>query len=207
MKRNAIVAAVLGLAVAFTGCSKDPLNDLSGEESRIYITNYDQTTNFSALTTFSISDTVTVINDGQVSKQATTTDLAFVNAIKQQMQSRGYTLVGRGANPDIGINVSRVYNTSTGVISYNNYWNDYAGFYDPYYWGYGGYNYFMPYSYATYSIREGALSIDMLDLKGANNNNIKVAWTGLIRGSAIFNSAPGPQIETLFQQSPYLKAN
>lgn len=124
------------------------------------------------------------------------------------MQSNGYTLVNKNVNPDLGINVTRIYNTSTGVISYNNYYNNsYGGFYDPFYWGYGGYGYYSPYSYATYSVKEGALSIDMLDLKNAaQKNKIDLVWTGLIRGSGIFNANTAPQqVNTLFNQSSYLK--
>ncbi len=138
-----------------------------------------------------------------------TTDVAFINALKSQMAAQGYTLVDRSANPDLGINVTRIYNTTTGIISYDNWYNDYyGGYYDPYYWGYGGYGYYSPYSYATYSVREGALSIDMLDLKhAAANNKIEVIWTGLIRGSGIFNSSTAAdQVTTLFNQSPYLKS-
>ena len=116
-------------------------------------------------------------------------------------------MVGKNANPDIGVNVSRIYNTSTGVISYNDYFNGYGGFYDPFYWGYGGYGYYSPYRYATYTIREGALSIDMLDLKQASTSNqIKVIWSGLIRGSGVFNAnTAASQVNMLFQQSPYLR--
>lgn len=205
--KNVMWLTILALGALFTGCTKDPLANLTDEESRIYITDHDSSANFSAYRTFSISDSVAVINDGRASKELTTTDQAFINAVKTEMQAKGYTMVNKGANPDLGINVTRIYNTSTGVISYSNYYDMYGGFYDPYYWGYGGYDYYSPYSYATYSIREGALSIDMLDLKDASSaNRINVVWTGLIRGSGIFNSATAAdQVKMLFAQSPYLK--
>jgi len=205
--KNVMWMSILALGAVFTGCTKDPVANLSPEESRIYITDYDSTANFSGYKTFSISDSVAVINEGQASKEITATDQAFINAVRQEMQAKGYTLVAKNANPDLGINVSRIYSTSTGIISYNNYYDSYGGYYDPYYWGYGGYGYYSPYSYATYSIREGALSIDLLDLKGAATaNRINVVWTGLIRGSGIFNSATAAsQVAMLFTQSPYLK--
>lgn len=209
MKNMRGLGLLLAMGVMFTACSKDPVGNLTAEESRIYITDHDAAVNFSQFKTYSISDSVTVINDGQASKQTTQVDIAFINAIKTQMQAKGYTQVSRSANPDLGINVSRIYNTSTGVISYNNYYNNfYGGFYDPFYWGYGGFGYYNPYSFATYTIREGALSIDMLDLKNAKaNNRISIVWTGLIRGSGIFNSATADtQIKALFDQSTYIKA-
>jgi hypothetical protein len=205
--KNVLWVTILAFGAMFTGCSKDPVANLTEEESRIYITDHDSTVNFSAYKTFSISDSVAVINDGRASKEITATDQSFINAVKAEMQAKGYTMVNKGAQPDLGINVSRIYNTSTGIISYSNYYDAYGGFYDPYYWGYGGYGYYSPYSYATYSIREGALSIDMLDLKDASSaNRINVIWTGLIRGGDIFNSATAAnQVKMLFDQSPYLK--
>ena len=143
-------------------------------------------------------------------KELKPTDQAFINAAKNQMKAAGYTEVGKQNNPDVGVNITRIYNTSTGVLVYDNYYGGYGGYYDPYYWGsgYGGYGYYSPYSYATYSIREGALTVDILDLKNAAaNNNIKIVWTGLIRGSGIFSGDANAQVKTLFDQSPYLKTN
>lgn len=205
--KNVMWITILSLGAILTGCTKDPVANLTDDESRIYITNHDSTANFSAYNTFSISDSVAVINDGRASKQITSTDQAFINAVKAEMQAKGFTLVSKAASPDLGINVSRIYNTSTGVVSYSNYYDMYSGYYDPYYWGYGGYGYYSPYSYATYSIKEGALSVDLLDLKdAATSNRINVIWNGLIRGSGIFNSATAAdQVKMLFTQSPYLK--
>jgi hypothetical protein len=205
--KNVLWLTILTLGAMFGGCTKDPVANLTAEESRIYITDHDSTVNFSTFKTFSISDSVAVINDGRASKEITATDQAFIDAAKSEMQAKGFTLVNKNANPDLGINVSRIYNTSSGIVSYRNYYDTYGGYYDPYYWGYGGYGYYSPYSYATYSIREGALSIDMLDLKdAAAANRINVIWTGLIRGSGIFNSSTAAdQVKMLFNQSAYLK--
>ena len=209
MKRKNVLWMYVGLlGILFTSCSKDPLANLTPEESRIYITDHDSTQNFTNFHTFSISDSVAVLNNGQPSKQLNETDQAFINAVKTEMQNDGYTLVNKSANPDVGINITRIYNTSTGIISYNNYYDYYDSYWDPYYWGYSGYGYYSPYSYATYSIKEGAISIDMLNLKdAAAKNKIEVVWTGLIRGSGIFSAATAAQqVKMLFDQSPYLNS-
>lgn len=205
--KNWLWANILVIAAIFTGCSKDPLANLTADESRIYITDHDSTKDFKSFGTFSISDSVAVINNGQASKQLNETDQAFIDAVKSEMQNKGYILVSKGSNPDLGINVTRIYNTSTGIINYSNYYDSYGSYWDPYDYGYGGYGYYSPYSYATYSVKEGALSIDMLDIKDAPlTNKIEVIWTGLIRGSGIFNTAAASaQVKTLFDQSPYLK--
>lgn len=198
------VASMLVLA----GCSKDPLKNMTEEESRIYITNRDSTANFSSYATFSVTDSVAVINNNKLEKKSLNdADQGFINAVKANLQSRGYTLVNKDQHPDLGINISRVYNTYTGIVSYPDYWGGYPGIWDPWYWGYPGYGYYWPGYYGVYSIKEGALSIDALDLKNAESDKkIKGIWNGLIRGSGIFRPGNGDsQIKALFDQSPYFK--
>lgn len=197
------------LAFAFAACNKQAVDNLNNEESRIYITDYDSTVNFTSYKTYSINDSVAIIDNNQSVKQLTTSDQAYIDAVKKYMSQKGYTLVDKNTNPDVGVNVSRVVNTSTGIISYPDYYGYYDDYYDPYYWGYGGYNYYSPYSYGVYSIKEGAVSIDMLDLRNATaTNKIEVVWTGLIRGEGLSDaSTTDSQVKALFDQSPYLKAN
>jgi len=203
---------LLGLACMsfiYTGCTKEPLNNLSDEESRIYITDHDSSVNFTNYTTFSISDSVAVIDNGQMTKHLDDVDSAYLNAVTKYMEQEGYTLVSNEQNPDLGVDVNRIISTATGVISYGDYWGYYNSYWDPYYWGYPGYGYYVPYAYSVYQIKEGAISVDMLDLKNApQDKKINVIWTGLIRGSGIFNqTVADSQVKALFDQSPYLKTN
>ncbi len=210
MKKNfLLLLSCIAISAAVTSCTKDPLDHLTNDESRIYITNYDSTANFSSFKTFSISDSVDVITNGQATRERDTVDAAFLAAATKYMQQAGYTLVDKSQSPDLAINVNRIYNTSTGILSYGDYYDDYGAYWDPGYWGYLGYGYYVPYSYAVYQITEGAFSIDMLDLKdAAAKGNINIIWTGLIRGEAIFDPATADtQVQTLFFQSPYLKAS
>lgn len=190
-----------------TGCKKQPLNNLTEEESRIYITDHDSTVNFSNYQTFSVSDSVALIENGEATHQLNEADAAYIAAVKDQMKARGFVEVSKKSNPDLGITVNRIISTSTGVISYGSYWDDYNAYWDPYYWGYPGYGYYLPYAYSVYKIREGAVSIDMVDLKNAQENDkLKVVWTGLIRGSGIYTSSVADsQVKALFDQSPFLK--
>lgn len=214
MKRKSgmiLSIATAGLSLLIlSSCTKDPIRNLSDDESRIYITNYDSTAQFGAFKTFSISDSVAVISNGELKeKTQTDADAALISAVKDNMQQRGYQLVDKNNNPDLGISVNKIISTQTGIMSYPSYWGYYNTYWDPYYWGYGGYDYYFPYSsYAVYQIKEGALSIDMVDLKDVNaNKEIKGIWNGLIRGEAIFNSAnAASQVKALFDQSPYIKS-
>lgn len=196
------------IIAALSSCTKDPLKNMAEDESRIYITNHDSTANFNSYKTYSIVDSVSLVNDNRLAgKEATSWDMQVIDAVQNAMNARGFVKVDRTQNPDLGINVSRVYNTTTNVVNLTDYWDYYGGYYDPYYWGYGGYDYYFPPAYGVYQTTEAALSIDILDLKDASGTQtIKGVWNGLIRGEGIFKSSNvESQVQTLFDQSPYLK--
>jgi len=203
---SALIACVL---IPFFSCTKEPLKNLTEEETRIYVTNSDSTVNFSSFKTYSISDSAVVLDNGTAYKSLTPVDQAYIDAVNKYMQQRGYTRVSKESNPGIGIDVNRIYNTATGYFSYTDYWNYYGGYWDPYYWGYAGYGYYIPTTYGIYQVTEGAMSIDMLDLKNAPiKNKIDVIWNGLIRGEGIFNESNADAgVKALFDQSTYLQTN
>jgi len=209
-KKQIMLSAVL---VVFTAtmfsCTKEPVNNLTQEETRIYVTNSDTTTSFSTYKTYSIADSASVLNNGQSYKDLAPVDQAYIDAVNKYMQQNGYVLVSKNSNPDIGIDVNRIYSTSTGYYSYNDYWDYYGGYWDPYYWGYNGYDYYVPTSYGVYQVTEGAVSIDMLDLKNASSKGkIDIIWNGLIRGEGIFDAATADSsVKALFDQSTYLHTN
>jgi hypothetical protein len=209
-KKGWLAGGALLTIIAFGSCRKDPLNNLTNDESRIYISNYDTTANFSSYTTFSIVDSVDVIEDNQLTgKEKSAFDSTVVSNVSAILKQRGYQQVSRESSPDLAVNVSRVYNTSTGVFSYGDYWDYYGGYWDPYYWGYGGYGYYPPYyAVGVYSITNGGLEIDVLDLKNAaaHGNKITAIWTGLARGEQVFRTAnAAAEVQALFDQSAYFK--
>lgn len=199
--------AMAGVALV-SGCTKDPMKNLTAEESRIYISNRDNNVNFASYKTYSIADSVAVINNNSFAgQQVTQTDLQLLAAVRSALESRGYVRVPRTQSPDLGVNVSRLYNTTTNVVDLYDYWGGYGGYYDPFYWGYGGYGYGYPAAYGLVQSTEAMISIDLLDLKNAPaNQTIRVIWNGLIRGSGVFSSdAISTGVQALFTQSPYLK--
>ncbi len=214
--KNKWIAGIVAVGVfAFAGCQKDPLKSLTASESRIYITNHDSTAVFSSFKTFSVADSAGVIENNQgKGKELTDYDAGVIAALKSALVKQGFTEVERTASPDLGITVSRVYSNYTGVITYPSYWNNYGNFYDPFYWGYGGYSYFDPYYYGpsfydVYQVTQGALTIDMLDLKNAKGGNtIRPLWSALARGTGVFDSRNIAQmLSAFFNQSPYLLTN
>ena len=207
MKKLSVAGMLLLGSMLFISCTKNVDDNLEASERPLYITNATSGTNFSSYSTFSLADSVAVISNNQLIERVRTEyDATLINAIAAQMEARGYTRVGHDANPDLGMSISRIYNDYTGLIDYGAYWGGYGGYWDPYYWGYGGYNYYFPPMIGTYTITDGGVTIDLLDLENAAaNNQIRLVWNGLIRGSGTFNTARVQQhAEALFAQSPYL---
>jgi hypothetical protein len=197
------------LCILFTYCTKDPVKNLSEEESRIYVTNYDTAVSFNNYKTFKLADSVVVIENNQLlGRERTSMDAQFIDAVANALQQRGYVRVANNQQADLAVTISAITNTSTQVVSYPDYYGGYYGdFWDPFYFGYPGYSYYAPTYYGIYETGETALTIDMVDLKNANDNNnqLRVIWSGLIRGSGIFSGRNiSEQINALFNQSTYL---
>lgn len=215
MKIKIAGLAALAVVVMATGCRKDPINDLTAEEQRIYITHQATGVNFNNYKTFSVADNVVVVDDNNSQQQRTAADAALMDALRAGLQSRRFTPVDKSARPDLGIQISRIVRTSTGVMTVGQPW----GFYDPTFWGSGfgwgpGFGGWGPgfggWGTQLYEVREGMLNIDIIDLKNAsaNNNNVRVIWNGLVRGPGLTSgSAATDIVQQLLNNSPYLQTN
>jgi hypothetical protein len=204
---------LLGLALLlFASCSKDPINNLTSEESNVYTTHRDTTVNFRVYNTYSISDSMIVRRSDGITYSSTAQDQAFINAFRQNMQTRGFTQAARGANPDLGVQLSLIINTNVGIIALPDIWNGWnPGFWGPYDptwgwgmgpgWGWGG-------GFATYQVTTALMSADIFDLRNAEaNRTLRVIWNGVIQGDEVYEpSTANAQISQLFTQSPYLVA-
>ena len=199
-------AAVTSLCLL--ACRKNVTDNLDDDEMPLYITKQEPSVDFSGYSTFSLADSVAVINNDQlVQRVRTDYDAAFIDAISAQMQSRGFTRVSHPDSPDLGITISRIYNDYTGIVDYSNYWNYYDGYWGSDYWGYPGYDYYFPPVYGTYTVTDGGVAIDMFDLKNAaTTNQLRQGWSGLVRGTGTFNiDKVTTHAQALFAQSPYLE--
>lgn len=200
--------ALAALVFLLSSCGKSALNNLNAEESRIYITNRDSTADFGSFKTFSIVDSVAVIANQQQQHELTADDANLLQLIKTQMEDRGYVLVDKDQHPDLGINVTRVSNSYLNVVQYPYDWWNSPGYWDPTYWGYGGYDYYFPPVYGYYQTREDILTIDLIDLKNAKTDQkLQGVWNATLRGEQVLNGNNYPsEIKAVFDQSPYLSS-
>jgi hypothetical protein len=155
-----------------------------------------------------MADSIAVIVNNQLqSRERSGGDAQFIDAVASALQQRGYARVNDQA-ADLGVTISSITNTSTQLVSYTDYGGYYGSYWDPFYWGYNDYSYYFPTYYGVYETGETALAIDIVDLKNASQNNsqLRVIWSGLIRGSGIFSGQNNSNmINALFSQSAYLQ--
>jgi hypothetical protein len=187
-------------ALLWQSCRKEPLNHLSDAESRIYITQYDSSVNFTTYTTFGVSDSVALLVNGKYAgMEKDSAENLFITGVAAAMQQAGYTMQPVADSPNLIINLTHLSNNYAGVT----YFSDYGDYWDPYY----GYGYGFPAYYVAYQVNQDALAFDMFDVRNAAaNKELKDVWSGLIKGQGIFVPANVTgEVDTLFAQSPYIK--
>jgi hypothetical protein len=177
MKRYSWI--LIGLTVLAMACEQKPDN-LKLVDEFVVSTNYDPDAQFSSYTTYAIPDDTIGFSSNQVNDTILTyKDSDFprivLQALRAQIDDRGYTRVSRKANPDIGVNVTLVndFNLFQQVVYPGGYYG--GGYYGGYY-GYGGGYYYQPYV-NTYAYNNGVLIIELIDLKNRTpDNKVKVIW-------------------------------
>ncbi|QJW88570.1 DUF4136 domain-containing protein [Spirosoma taeanense] len=205
-------ALLLTLGGGLTACRENAINDLSPQDSQVYITNYDKSVNFSQYQTFSLPDSVIIESNNSYTPSLNTVESRFVTNITAALTNRGFRRVSRGQNADLGVAIIRVNNryTGVGVNPYSSYYSNY------WYGGFGGFGGYYPYypSYYTYQVSDQYWEIQIVDLKnrpvgstGTDQQQLNVIYDATIRGSDITEPQDvDTAISTLFNQSPYLQA-
>ena len=197
-------------AVILAGCQKMPsVVDADGE--LLVSTSYDQEADFSKYTTFTVADSIFVLDSymGDMVKNSCTDGL--LDECKTMMESLGYTFVDidNKADADLGIQLTYVYDTDY-YVSYADpyWWLDYPGYWSTSYWGMWG-GWYYPYP-VTYEFSSHSLMADMADLTTAEgeDSDLPVVWNCMINGSTGSSRSDFARLKTgirqAFGQSPYL---
>jgi len=205
MKKLSFFIAISSLA--FFSCRKLP--DTSALSVSFAVqTSKDASANFGNYKTYSMSDT---INLRTTNPNDTVWDDAdarqLINAVKSNLEARGYTFVDHGGHPDLGIGFTAVKDLNVGVVYPGWWWGGYYGCY----WYYCGYPPYYGYG-AVYSIPTGTLILDMIDLKNAAaNQKLDVIWSSVMTGGLGYTNDDlqlGVEaIDQAFTQSPYVQTH
>jgi hypothetical protein len=211
--------------LCFAGCftypdSSERLND------DVVFTGHSKDADFSNFRTFAVDPIVHLANVGSDS-QVQTTDAGrtlsdgVVSHLTQQLEDRGFQSVDAAADPDLGVSVTAISGSQSGVVT-GGYW---GGYYASY-WGFPGYSYYYPYS-TYYTYQTGSLIVDMADLSSGRQalmaassepddaapGGLAVVW-GMIAYKAYVGdddtsrvNAANAAIDQALEQSPYLERN
>lgn len=214
-------AVLLALGSGMMACQDKAVNDLSPQDTQVYITNYDRSVNFNQYKTFSLPDSVVVQSNTGYQTSLGTVESQFINNVAAGLTSRGFQRVGQGQAADLGVAVIRVNNLYTGVgvnpygSYYSNYWGGGFG-------GYGGLGGYAPYypSYYTYQVSDQYWEIQIVDLKNrpttgtgtgtgtTDQPQLNVIYDATIRGTDISTTQDVDAATTaIFNQSSYLRPN
>jgi len=206
MKRAWI--ACICLAPLLLACEPEP-DAMLLLDQLVVSTNYDTNINFETYSTYSIAtDTIGFVsnqsNDTILVNTKSTYPRPVLQKVVANLNSAGYTRVGRNENPDMRINVYVVnnYDLYQQVVYPNYYYPSYYG----YGYGYGGY-YGYPYV-NTYESNTGSLVVEILDLKTVTpDKKVKVIWgayMGDVYSAIDVIKQSEEAIDQAFIQSPYL---
>ncbi len=198
------------VAAAFCSCQKDPSTSDLHRDYLVY-TAHDSGTDFSAIDTYYLPDSILVIGNSDQTEYWKDEDaLTIIDAIAGGMNDAGYTRSDDKTAANVGLQLSYV-RQETYFVGYNNpyWWWYYPYYWAPGYWGnWAGWHY--PYS-VYYAYTAGSLLVEMLNLEAEQDNGRKlpVVWDtfigGLLTSDAELNLQRTVEgVEQAFAQSPYL---
>lgn len=201
----AIILAFTGLIIA--SCSKYPTYTVNTSDMDMVWTNYNESTDFTQYKTYYLADTILIDSTATPEEKKAIQEYyeSILAEVNSNMQALNYVKVDSSDNPDIGMGISIVTRTNH-VVSYS-YWYYYPG-----YWGWPGYGYYYPWGTYLGSYEEGAVIIDMVDLKNIDhyNKKINVMWAALVggvltgRSNTVISQRLIGGIDQAYAQSPYL---
>lgn len=205
MKKSFIFTLIAVSLLSMASCEKDPDTDKLDNDYLVY-TNYDKETDFAAMETFHIIDSILIISDeAKPTYWNNNNSMTIINAFAKNLESRGYIKVSADDEPDMVLQLSYVNNT----YYFNNYgngpwWNSYPG-----YWNWGGWGWYYPYSF-IYSYSTGSIIGELVSTTPSevDKEKLTVIWNsyicGLLNGTSLSLSRTLNAIDQAFKQSPYL---
>lgn len=193
------------------------------EELDLAITTYDDTQNFSQISSFYMKDTIIYITDDEVEiqREENTTEQHILDEVRQNLLEIGWTEISDTTNEEISSDVAIMISVlETDIYYYYTYWWDYWYWYpwDWWYPGYPGYPGYPSYpSYPNYGYTVGSLIVDMVYMKDVvlppvedgQSPKFPIIWSGVVNGilsgsEENIQSRLTRQIRQVFIQSDYL---
>lgn len=198
------------LTISLTSCYTD--YGLTSADYDIVVTQYDKTTDFNSLKTFSLIDSVFHItgDDDEPDSEFLTrkNDALIISTVRTNMINLGYQEVTNPTDQNVPAVVITIRALGTKIDQYYAY-GYYPGWGYPG-WGYGWGGYYPPYiGSTTYYV--GTIFLDYFDVAASESaDEYVVPWYATINGLLAQGQTEQRLVSTInqsFNQSPYLKVN
>jgi len=174
-----------------------PYDDQSPTNSDVVATFYEESTNFSALVTYFMPDSVFEIDSNGDIVPAdinANNELQILTSINNNLAAMGYTVAANANAADVVVEALVTSSTWVSGGCYRGYWS--------YWYPYYGWCYPVTYTYTTGSI------LIVMSVPGANSfNTVWIAACNGIIGSTVTTSRISSDINQAFTQSPYLRGS
>lgn len=211
--KNLLTSLLALLAVAVVSCQKEPSASGLHEDYLVY-TDYDQQTDFSAVETFYLPDSILLIGNADKTEYWKDADAQqIIGTVADLMESRNFVRTDDKETAEMGLQLSYVERVTYFVgYDYPYWWWYYPYYWAPDYWGdWLGWHY--PYQ-VYYGYTAGSMLIEMVDLTADRQSNRKlpVIWDSFIVGLLTSSHKINMQrtldaVNQAFAQSPYLETN
>lgn len=195
--------ALSGLTIV--GCQKESITKTPTTlDSSKITTQYNSSLDLTNYSTIAVSDSALAAADTSGTFELTNPEAMYVQAFKDSLAARGFSIVALGTHPDLVLNITKITTTSTGSIDNTSYWNRYSAFYNPSVYGEPTATYNNNFS-VNNPVNTGVLSFELLDLKDVSLlNQISIIWNGQVSGKTTYEDASLVKqiVGILLQKSP-----
>ena len=180
MKAKLVFIAFVGALVS--ACSWGPGNLDETRDQILTIARKTDAVDFTKFSSFAITDSITVVNDGMKVRLNDATANLIIAQVVRNMNLYGYTQVQADENPDLLVDLSYIQRTNT--YMYPGYWTDWD-----WWWNWNGYPWYgwdpyYPYQMPVFisSYTTGSVVIEIADVVNvASESTVPVVWHGLVR--------------------------
>ena len=180
MKAKLVLIAFVGALVS--ACSWGPGGLDETRDQILTIAHKTDAVDFTKFSSFAITDSITVVNDGMKVRLSDATANLIIAQVVRNMNLYDYTQVQADENPDLLVDLAYIQKTNT--YMYPGYWSDWDWWWDWNGYPWWGWDPYYPYQMPAFvsSYTTGSIVIEVADVVNvATESTVPVVWHGLVR--------------------------
>lgn len=180
MKAKLVLIAFVGALVS--ACSWGPGSLDETRDQVLTIAHKTDAVDFTKFSSFAITDSITVVNDGMKVRLNDATANLIIAQVVRNMNLYGYTQVQADEDPDLLVDLAYIQRTNT--YMYPGYWSDWDWWWDWNGYPWWGWDPYYPYQMPAFvsSYTTGSIVIEVADVVNvATESTVPVVWHGLVR--------------------------